>query len=134
MGLMERVFEDNRPTFLVTIDSEGDNLWARSSVIETHNARFLPRFQRLCEKYSLRPTWLTNWEMANAPEFQEFALDVVTRGTGEIGMHLHAWNSPPIVPLTEDDFKHHPYLNEFPEHLVREKMKVLTALLEDTFR
>src|SRR5205085_10252093 len=96
--------------------------------------KYLSRFQQLCEKYGMRPTWLTNWEMANSREFQEFGQDVIARGTGEIGMHLHAWNSPPIVPLTEDDYKHHPYLNEFPEPLIREQMKVLTALLENVFR
>jgi hypothetical protein len=123
----------SRPAFLVTLDTEGDNLWARTAVVETRNARFLPRFQRLCEKYGVRPTWLTTWEMANSPVFQEFARDVLARDAGEIGMHLHAWNSPPIVPLTEDDYRHHPYLNEFPEALIREKMKVLTGCLEETF-
>ena len=34
--------------------------------------------------------------------FRAFAARVVTRGE-RIGMHLHAWNSPPDVPLTSDD-------------------------------
>lgn len=122
-----------RPAFVVTIDTEGDNQWARGAVIETKNARFLPRFQALCEKYGVRPTWLTNWEMATAPEYQEFAKDVLARDTGEIGMHLHSWNSPPEIPLTDDDYKYHPYLIEFPEHLIREKVKVMTDTLENVF-
>jgi hypothetical protein len=48
-------------------------------------------------------------------------------------MHLHAWDSPPIVPLTADDSAHHPYLFEFPETLVRAKIAALTDLLETTF-
>jgi len=63
---MEREVDRGQPAFLVTIDTEGDNLWARSSVIEKRNAKYLPRFQKLCEKYGMRPTWLTNWEMANS--------------------------------------------------------------------
>ena len=117
----------------MTIDTEGDNLWARTQTITTENARFLGRFQRLCEKHGLRPTWLTNWEMAISPVFQEFARDVLMRDAGEIGMHLHAWNSPPLEPLTDDDFKHHPYLFEYPADVIREKVKVMTATLEDTF-
>jgi len=51
--------------------------------------------------------------MAMSAAFVEFGRDVLARGTGEIGMHLHAWNSPPIVPLTGDDFHYQPYLIEY---------------------
>src|SRR5262249_17061006 len=50
-----------------------------------------------------------------------------------VGMHLHAWNSPPLQPLTHDDFGFQPYLTEYPEALMREKIRRLTALLEDRF-
>jgi hypothetical protein len=121
------------PAFLITIDTECDNSWARSHTVTTHNAAYLPRFQALCELYGLRPTYLTNWEMATDPVFQEFGRDVLARGAGEIGMHLHAWNSPPIVPLTANDDLHHPYLIEYPEEQLREKVKVMTCTLEDVF-
>ncbi len=123
----------NRPAFLITIDTEGDNQWGRESVICTKNANYLTRFQKLCERFGLRPTWLTNWEMANCSEFQEFGRDMLARGGGEIGMHLHAWNSPPEIALTADDYKHHPYLIEYSEHIIREKVKVMTDKLEDVF-
>jgi hypothetical protein len=123
----------SRPFFLITIDTEGDNLWATPREITTRNAVFLLRFQGLCEKYQLRPTYLTNYEMAKSPVFQEFARDMLTRRTGEIGMHLHAWHSPPHRPLTDDDYRHQPYLIEYPEPVMREKIVFLTKLLEDTF-
>ena len=121
------------PAFLITIDTEGDNLWARPREITVRNAAYLPRFQELCERYGFKPTYVTNWEMANAPQFQEFGGDLVGRGTGEIGMHLHAWNSPPLTPLTDDDFTHLPYLMEYPEPLIREKVRVMTDKLEEVF-
>lgn len=121
------------PFFLITIDTEGDNLWARPRQITTRNAEYLPRFQALCERYGMRPTYLTNYEMAVSPAFQEFARDVLARGVGEIGMHLHAWNSPPIRPLTDDDYGRHPYLIEFPLEIMREKVVRLTDLLSSTF-
>jgi hypothetical protein len=71
--------------------------------------------------------------MVHSPRFQEFGRDVLARGTCEIGLHLHAWDSPPLVPLTEDDSRYHPYLTEYPEGQMREKVQVLTAVLEDTF-
>src|SRR3954454_16584292 len=124
---------DYRPAFLITIDTEGDNLWALPSIATTANARFIPRFQLLCERYSLRPTYLTNYEMASDSAYQEFARDVLRRATAEIGMHLHAWDSPPLIPLTRDDFSTHPYLIEFPEAVMREKIHVITNKLEQTF-
>jgi hypothetical protein len=121
------------PAFLITVDTEGDNLWAKPRAVTTKNAANLPRFQTLCEKYGLKPTWLTNWEMAASPALVDFARDVLSREAGEVGMHLHAWNSPPIVPLTADDDENAPYLIEYPEPVIREKVKVMTARLEDTF-
>lgn len=121
-----------RPAFVITIDTEGDNLWSRPRTITTQNAAHLPRFQSLCEKYRLRPTYLTNWEMARCPAYQEFARDVIARGVGEIGMHLHAWNNPPLVPLSDDDDRHHPFLIEYPVDQMRQKIAAVTDALEET--
>ena len=123
----------SRPAFLITIDTEGDNLWARPREITTHNARFLPRFQALCERYRLLPTWLTNHEMALCEVYREFARDLLARDAGEVGMHLHAWNSPPIVPLTPDDYAYQPFLVEYNTQLLEDKVAALTQLLESTF-
>ena len=121
------------PQFLITIDTEGDDLWSAPRRITTRNSEYLPRFQSLCESFGLRPTWLTNYEMAVCPRYREFANDVIRRGVGEIGMHLHAWNSPPLTPLTDDDFHHLPYLIEYPESVIVDKVEFLTDLLEDAF-
>jgi hypothetical protein len=123
-----------KAAFLITIDTEGDNQWGRSHSITTRNSAFVPRFQAICEQYKLKPTYLVNWEMANCPVFVEFARDVLRRGAGEIGMHLHAWNSPPEMPLTDDDYMSHPYLIEFSEPVIREKVKVMTSTLEEVFQ
>ena len=119
--------------FIITVDTEGDDLWSRPREITTRNARFLPRFQTLCERFGYRPVYLTNYEMALSGEFIELGRDVLRRDAGEIGMHLHAWNSPPLTALTDDDFRHQPYLTEYPDAVMREKIKVMTRLLEDRF-
>lgn len=136
MTLMEQLTSSGqagRPSFLITIDTEGDNEWARPKEITTRNARFLPRFQALCEAHGLKPTYLTNYEMARCPDFQAFGREAINRGTAEIGLHLHPWSSPPLTPLTDDDMAHHPYLIEYPDSVMREKIARLTDLLEETF-
>ncbi|MEE3368093.1 MAG: deacetylase [Planctomycetota bacterium] len=120
--------------FLITIDTEGDHLWSRPETITTDNARYLNRFQQLCQRYQLKPTYLTNWEMANCPVFNDFSAEQLRRQTAEVGMHLHAWNQPPLIPLTENDFRHQPFLIEYPDQVLRDKIACLTACLEDTFQ
>ncbi|MEX0447481.1 polysaccharide deacetylase family protein [Xenorhabdus sp. SGI246] len=121
----------SKPAFIITIDTEGDNLWQNSDRISTENTQYLPRFQNLCERFGFKPVWLTNYEMAMDDSYIEFAKDVIARNTGEIGMHLHAWNNPPIVPLTDDDMRYKPYLIEYPKNQIKAKIDLMTNLLEE---
>lgn len=120
-------------SLIITIDTEGDDLWSRPSEIKVENARFVPRFQKLCEVYGMKPVYLTNYEMATCGAFQEFARDGIRRGTAEVGMHLHAWNNPPAYRLTPDDYARQPYLIEYPTSVMRDKIAFLTDTLEDVF-
>lgn len=119
---------------LITIDTEGDNPWAGQGYENfRENARFLPRFQQLCDVFDYKPTYLTTYEMAKDEFFTEFARDTLRREACELGSHPHPWNLPPDYKLTTDDMKYHPYLTEYPQDVMREKVKVLTQVLEDRF-
>jgi hypothetical protein len=61
------------------------------------------------------------------PDFQRFAKAVLRRGAAEIGMHLHAWNSPPIISLTGDDYASAPYLIEYASEIIHRKVSFTTA-------
>ena len=122
-----------KSAFLITIDTEGDNLWGCGQNIETRNARFLPRFQTLCERYGFKPSYLVNYEMAMDCAFIEFGRDLLMRDAGEVGMHLHAWNSPPLSSAYSTGLNHRPYLIEYPEQIMAEKIEYMTDLLRKTF-
>lgn len=117
--------------FLVTVDAEGDDLWSNPEGATTRNATHIPRFQALCERYGLKVTYLVDYVMAQSPAFVELGRHVVARGTGEVGMHLHAWNTPPLEPPAAA--RSRPYLTEYPEPVMRDKVHRMTSLLEDTF-
>ena len=119
--------------FIITLDTEGDNAWDRRSITTVENAKYLPRFQKLCDKYNFKPTYLTNYEMAKSKHFIELGKSIISDNRGEIGMHLHAWDSPPDYSLTDKDWHHHPYLIEYPQDILIKKIKYMTTLLEDTF-
>ena len=122
-----------KPCFLITIGTKADDSWARPRVVTAKHARYLERFQELCESNGLKPTYLTNYEMVKCPVFRGFAGWVLARGVGEVGTHLHPWNTPPLVPLTPDDYRYLPYLIEYPDSVMREKIRRLTGELEDAF-
>jgi len=124
---------NDKPRFLITIDTEGDDQWRNTKDAPTKNSLFLPRFQELCEEFNLKPTYLTNYEMACCPEFQKLGRRILRYNTGEIGMHLHAWNSPPIRSTSFEAGRHGMLLTECSEQTMRQKIGYMTALLEDTF-
>lgn len=121
--------------FIITIDTEGDNLWEwkEGTAIGTQNAIFLPRFQNLCNQYGFKPTWFTNWEMANDDKFVRFASDNLEQGRCEVGMHLHAWNTPPEYDLPKAGNAGLPYLIEYPVDIMRKKVETMTRLIEEKF-
>ncbi len=128
----------DKKKFLISIDTEGDNLWEWEfgKKITTENAHYLRRFQVLCDKYEFKPTYLTNYEMAADDIFFEFAKQTLDYGGCEIGMHLHAWNSPPYYGLKErnDGVRSGcPYLIEYPYNIIEEKVAFMTEYLETRF-
>ncbi len=126
--------------FIITIDTEGDNLWrVRNSEkalsrITNKNGAYLERFQMLCEKYGFVPTYLTNYEMALSEPLQELAKEGLKNKKLEIGMHLHAFNSPPLYSLPDRQGGNKAYAGEYPMYILEQKIDYLTKLLEDTFQ
>ena len=120
--------------FIITIDTEGDNLWSKPVSIETKNVKGLYRFQELCNSYGYKPVYLTNYEMAGDDEFVKFGSKFADEGACEIGMHLHAWNSPPEYKLSDDDFSQQPYLIEYPSEIIEQKVDFMTKYLQDRFQ
>lgn len=118
--------------FLITIDTEADNQWNFDHEISTKNAKFLPRFQELAEKYGFKPTWLTNYEMANDDFFCHYMKEKQDDGLCEIGMHLHAWNTPPEYPLKKIQ-RERDYLIEYPVEIMDAKVATMTELIENRF-
>ena len=58
----------NVPIFVVTIDTESDDAWENPEKISLNNIKEIPRFQELCEKYNIFPTYLLCYECAAREE------------------------------------------------------------------
>lgn len=126
--------------FIITVDTEGDNLWGTKPEINklilptTRNISGIIRFQELCEKFNFPVTYFTSYDMACNQWFVETAKNIIKKKTGEIGMHMHAFSTPPFYPLIDMRGGGLAYANEFPSKIIWEKYHYMTGLLEDTFQ
>ena len=119
-----------RLCFLVGVDTEADNLWGAAGSVSTENAAQVERFQSLCEQHGVRPTYFVDYDMARDERFVKVGRDVLKRSVAEIGMHLHAWNTPPRHSLGSEGPS---YLYEYPVPVMREKICTVTRTLGETF-
>lgn len=125
--------------FIITVDTEGDNLWEPvirpngMRHITVKNAAYIERFQKTCEKYHFIPTYLVNYEMAKAEPFAGMAREWVKDKKCEIGMHMHAWNTPPVYELQYRRGSNNPYAGEYPRKVLWAKLKGMTELLQEQF-
>lgn len=119
-----------KKNFIITIDTESDNQWSKDSVLSTQNARFISRFQELCEKYSFKPVYLTDYSMANNDYYIRYIKEKQDAGLCEVGMHLHAWDTPPLLKQDNNPINK-PYLIEYSTDVMYDKIATLTDLLEN---
>jgi hypothetical protein len=121
--------------FIITLDTEGDNQWDHGRELSVKNIRFVPRFQALCNKYLIKPTYLVTSEVCEDNFAKEIFTDYLLTDKAEVGAHLHSWTTPPF--LNEDGYRYndvnHAFANELPEYLLDEKIKNLTNQIEFSF-
>ncbi len=121
--------------FIVTIDTEGDNQWDHGRELTVENVKFVPRFQALCDRYHIKPTYMVTSEICEDPFAQELFRDYQVTGKAEIGAHLHSWTTPPYRDrdgLRLND-RNHTFAHELPDLLLNEKIKILTEQIEKAF-
>jgi hypothetical protein len=84
---------------LLGVDTEADNQWDAASRdhLTVRNIEALPRLQKLCDEYGVRPTYLLTYEVAVDDAAKSILRDLAATGRCEIGTHHHPWTTPPLV-------------------------------------
>jgi peptidoglycan/xylan/chitin deacetylase (PgdA/CDA1 family) len=85
----------SRVSVLVTIDTEEDNWYPAKDGVSVENIRGVPGLQALFDRHGIRPTYLTTYQVIVRPWAAEMLADIHRSNRGELGAHLHAWNTPP---------------------------------------
>ena len=100
---------------------------ARTSL---RNLSALPRLQRLCARYSVRPTYLVSYPAAVRPE-AEWLREIVKAGHAEVGAYLQPWNTPPFEANEDRLIPRSPA--HVPASAISAKLKTLTETIEREF-
>lgn len=115
---------------IVTVDTEADDQWKEDVPLTLDNVSALPRFQSLCEKYDIIPTYFVTYEVATHQRISSFLKKWQDEGKAEIGAHLHPWTTP---PLKKGEGNTRAFPSELPDDVLREKLTNLTDTIERTF-
>lgn len=116
---------------VVTIDVEEEGLFsgmycARS--VSATNVVGLGRLDGMFQRLGIRPTLLVSYQAAQEPAHREIIQRLTHKWEGEIGGHLHHWNTPPFASLPFPD----PIPSEFmPEDLLAAKLGNLLNRLRE---
>ncbi len=115
---------------IVSIDTEEDNWYRSRRAVTLENIHELRRLARFFERLGVRPTYFTTYQVAAAPQASAVLREVASGSAGEIGAHLHPWNTPPhpepLVPRNS-------MLNNLPAELQLAKLQRLSAAIEEAF-
>lgn len=115
---------------VVSLDTEEDN-WNRSRAsVTVENINELPRQARFFQRLGVRPTYFTSYQIAIDPCAADVLREVGDESRGEIGAHLHPWNTP---PLTDAFVPRYSMVKNLPADLQLAKLRTLTVALEEAF-
>lgn len=110
---------------IITVDTEADNQWEARGLVTIENVFALPRFQTLCEKYNIVPTYFATYEVAADAKAAAMLKEWQERGRAEVGAHLHPWTTPPFA----ESEKGKSFPGELSDESLRTKFAALTELI-----
>jgi hypothetical protein len=86
---------------VVTIDVEEEGLFSAKynhRDVPVNNVSSLAKLDPVFSELGIRPTLLVSYQVARHQQHQELLMQLREKWGGEIGAHLHTWNTPPIEP------------------------------------
>jgi hypothetical protein len=120
--------------FVVSIDTEEEGLWGgryQAGGNTTANLRGLGRFQGLCNRFGVLPTYLVTAPVLDDPVATAELSSWQEAGLCEVGAHCHPWCNPPLA--TADVRTQQSFLNNLPEAQQYAKLAWLTEGIADRF-
>ena len=119
--------------FILSVDTEEEWNWSDKfpqKDFSISNVKQIPRLQACCDSLGIRPTYFTDYAVAENSDAVEILKAIVDKNTCEIGAHLHPWCNPPFHGITKEKESH---IVNLPTLQVEEKLDSLIELLNKNF-
>ncbi len=117
-------------TLAVTIDVEEEGLFSgayQAENVGVTNVKLLSLLDPVFREWDIRPTLLVTYPVAQDQSSRDVLCKLNDDWKGEIGAHLHHWNTPPLVDLP---YKSPAPSEMMPQGLLRAKLKNLLDAVE----
>lgn len=122
------------PQLCVIIDTEEEFDWDgpfRREARAVTSIAAQDKAQAIFARYDIIPTYVIDHPVASDPDAVMLLKAYQDRGEAVIGAHLHPWVSP---PFEEEVCRAHSYPGNLTPALEYEKLRILTAIIEDAFK
>ena len=93
-------------------------------------AEVLSDFHESCVQLGVHPVYLLSWPVIRSPEHVKLFRSILREDTGELGIQLHSWLTP---PFWEEPNAFTSYQCNLPEQVERRKLEVLCHAFEEVF-
>ena len=121
------------PRLLVVVDTEEEFDWSKPhsrSETRVDHIKHQDRAQAIFDRFGLRPTYVVDYPVASQEAGFRPLRDLLVAGKCQIGTHLHPWVNP---PFDEELSVRNSYPGNLSPALEREKLRRLTAVIEENF-
>src|SRR5262245_29085545 len=110
--------------YTLTVDTEEEWDWSSGWPIDnlsTANIACLPRFQEICSRHGAAVTYFTDYAVLDNARARDILLDIARQPRVEIGMHIHPWNTPPLLHRGSVAARE-TFLHNLPPEVIRAKL------------
>lgn len=120
------------PNLLMTVDTEESFEWNAfdpdgHKICDTKD---ISKFQSLCEKHSVKPLYFVTYPLISDNHTSTYFKALYDQGKADLGLHLHGWNTPPIVETAHVE---NSWQSNLPVGLQTEKLEMLADAFEQAF-
>ncbi|MBL26684.1 MAG: hypothetical protein CMM50_03920 [Rhodospirillaceae bacterium] len=126
----EKGAETLPPSLLVTIDFEESFDWNKINrdAFSIGSIDSIRWSHEEFEKHGVFPVYVATYNMLRDKKAARFLNGVIENGTGEVGVHLHTWETPPYIEELSEQNSHQCNL---PAHIERLKLESVCSAYRD---
>ncbi len=128
-----RLPAEQRPILLVVVDTEEEFDWLKPlnrNNTSVRAMRSIGRFQGICDRYGIRPTYAANYPVVTQPDGIEPLREIFDNKRAVLAAHVHPWVNP---PHTEEVCEKNSFSGNLPYELEKEKLLLLLNAQEKAF-